>query len=240
MARIPLYVLLSLTLHAAFGWLLQGQWLARAYSQARFPEAPAMLVMLAPVAAPKPTPAVTPPAVAPAKPAPVAEAKPVKPLEVPKLAQAKLQLKANPKPKPEPLRKPAKTQPLNRPTPAPESLASSPLTSPQAAPAPQSPPTAVEEVLSREPAFLEPPKQPTYPSLARRRNQQGVVLVEVRLDSQGTQRELKVLRSSGVESLDRAALAAVAGWRFRPETQNGKAVPSRVQIPIQFALTASR
>jgi protein TonB len=98
----------------------------------------------------------------------------------------------------------------------------------------------VAEVLSRKPSFREPPRQPNYPSQARRRNQQGVVLVEVRLDERGQQRSLNVLRSSGVESLDRAALEAVAKWRFRPETTGGQAVPSRVQIPIQFALTASR
>jgi len=98
----------------------------------------------------------------------------------------------------------------------------------------------VAEVLSSKPSFREPPRQPRYPSQARRRNQQGVVLLEVRLDELGRQRSLNVLRSSGVESLDRAALQAVAAWRFNPETTDGQAVPSRVHIPIQFALTASR
>ncbi len=96
------------------------------------------------------------------------------------------------------------------------------------------------EVLSRKPAFLQPPAPPRYPSQARRRNQQGVVLVEVRLDSRGEQRERKVARSSGVESLDHAALDAVGRWRFLPETVAGQPVPSRVRIPVEFALTASR
>lgn len=96
------------------------------------------------------------------------------------------------------------------------------------------------EVLSRKPAFLQPPAPPRYPSQARRRNQQGVVLVEVRLDSRGEQRERKVVRSSGVESLDHAALDAVGRWRFLPETVAGQPVPSRVRIPVEFALTASR
>uniref|UniRef100_UPI0030EEAA08 energy transducer TonB n=1 Tax=Pseudomonas guineae TaxID=425504 RepID=UPI0030EEAA08 len=99
-------------------------------------------------------------------------------------------------------------------------------------------PTA--EVFSAKPSFRDPPRQPNYPAQARRRNQQGEVLVEVRLDAFGRQRSLNVLRSSGVDSLDRAALEAVAQWRFRPETSAGQAVPSRVQIPIRFALTASR
>lgn len=96
------------------------------------------------------------------------------------------------------------------------------------------------EVFSREPEFLTPPKPPLYPAQARRRNQQGLVLVEVRLDADGQLRELRLLRSSGVESLDRSAMDAVANWRFRPETRNGLPVPSRVHIPIEFALSASR
>ncbi|WP_178106877.1 energy transducer TonB [Pseudomonas mangiferae] len=96
------------------------------------------------------------------------------------------------------------------------------------------------EVFSRKPGFLQPPAPPRYPSQARRRNQQGVVLVEVRLDVRGQQRGLTVLRSSGVGSLDAAALEAVAGWRFRPETVEGQPVPSRVHIPVEFALTANR
>jgi protein TonB len=98
----------------------------------------------------------------------------------------------------------------------------------------------VAEVFSRKPSFRQPPRPPSYPSQARRRNQQGVVVVEVRLDARGQQRSLNVLRSSGIDSLDNAALDAVAEWVFRPETIHGQAVPSRVQIPIRFALTASR
>lgn len=96
------------------------------------------------------------------------------------------------------------------------------------------------EVFSREPSFLTQPKPPAYPAQARRRNQQGLVLVEVRLDAQGLLRGIRLLRSSGVESLDRSALDAVAAWRFRPETRNGQPVASRVHIPIEFALSASR
>ncbi|MCY1271979.1 hypothetical protein D9M68_249420 [compost metagenome] len=235
MVRLPLYALLSLTLHAALVWLLQGQWQAHA---ARLPAPRAMLVMLAPLeapavatpAAPSPPSPPTPPAAAPVK----APSKPIKPVEPPR--QVVKAPRPEPRPKaPEPIR-PAPPVVAAKPHPVSPANASEAVV----ATAPRQVQPAVEEVFSREPAFLEPPKQPIYPSQARRRNQQGVVLVEVRLDSRGGQRALKVLRSSGVDSLDRAALAAIAGWRFRPETHNGKAVPSRVHIPIQFALTASR
>jgi protein TonB len=110
----------------------------------------------------------------------------------------------------------------------------------QAAPTQGIPAQPFTEVLSHKPSFRQPPRPPSYPSQARRRNQQGVVVVEVRLDARGQQRSLHVLRSSGIDSLDRAALDAIAEWVFRPETTHGQAVPSRVQIPIRFALTASR
>lgn len=104
----------------------------------------------------------------------------------------------------------------------------------------QAAPSAPREVISTQPQFAQPPQPPAYPSQARRRNQQGVVLVEVRLGVRGEQRERRLLRSSGVSSLDQAALTAVAAWRFLAEVRDGQAVPSRVQIPIQFTLASSR
>ncbi|MFZ3186337.1 MAG: energy transducer TonB, partial [Pseudomonas sp.] len=115
-----------------------------------------------------------------------------------------------------------------------------PVLAKAAAPVVAAPAAAKQEVLSLKPAFHAPPAPPRYPAQARRRNQQGVVMIEVRLDERGEQRELKLLRSSGVDSLDQAALDAVAVWRFQAEVRDGQSVPSRVQIPIQFALTANR
>lgn len=102
----------------------------------------------------------------------------------------------------------------------------------------QSKASAVSEVISSKPRFARAPSAPVYPALARRRQQQGTVWLEVRLDARGKQVELQVLRSSTVPSLDQAALAAVRKWQFLPETYNGVGVPSRVQIPIEFAIAA--
>lgn len=93
-----------------------------------------------------------------------------------------------------------------------------------------------KEVVSKQPRFARTPAAPVYPALARRRQQQGTVWVDVRLDAQGRQIALHVLRSSGVKSLDQAALTAVKQWQFLPERQNGIGVPSRVHIPIEFAI----
>lgn len=96
------------------------------------------------------------------------------------------------------------------------------------------------EIISKEPRFARAPAAPVYPAQAKRRQQQGTVWVDVRLGAQGQQVALHVLRSSGVPSLDKAALAAVRKWQFLPETRNGMGVPSRVHIPIEFAIAAHR
>ncbi|MDY7219328.1 energy transducer TonB [Denitrificimonas sp. JX-1] len=97
-----------------------------------------------------------------------------------------------------------------------------------------------QEVLSKQPRFASTPAAPVYPAQARRRQQQGTVWLDVRLDARGQLLELQLLHSSGVKSLDQAALAAVKKWQFLPEQQGGIGVPSRVHIPIEFAFTATR
>lgn len=108
----------------------------------------------------------------------------------------------------------------------------------QVATAPQSSQQSVSEapVLVERPAFASPPSAPQYPDLARQRRQQGTVVVEVQLDRSGAQVMRKLLQSSGVDSLDEAALAAVAGWEFLPYRENGRAHLSRVRLPIRFSL----
>ena len=230
MLRLLLFLLLSLALHAA-GWLLHGEAQPPALSAAQTREAPQVLRLAAVLQQAEPAPAKLPEQPQPQRQAVVPRKSPApKPVVQAPVAKATPAVAAQP----------TQNQPVQaQPTEATRQSAAVRAAA-QAAPVKPVATKPVAEVLSRKPSFREPPRQPNYPSQARRRNQQGVVLVEVRLDERGQQRSLNVLRSSGVESLDRAALEAVAKWRFRPETTGGQAVPSRVQIPIQFALTASR
>ncbi|PJE38836.1 MAG: energy transducer TonB [Pseudomonas sp.] len=230
MLRLSLFLLLSLALHVA-GWLLHGEAQPPALSAAQTREASQVLRLAAVLQQAEPAPAKLPEQPQPQRQAVVPRKSPApKPVVQAPVAKAKPVVAAQP----------TQNQPVQaQPTEAARQSAAVRAAA-QAAPAKPVATKPVAEVLIRKPSFREPPRQPNYPSQARRRNQQGVVLVEVRLDERGQQRSLNVLRSSGVESLDRAALEAVAKWRFRPETTGGQAVPSRVQIPIQFALTASR
>lgn len=239
MPRFPLYFGLSLAVHAGVGWFLHD---LREEAGAALETPLAIVIQLV-----SPEPAQVPAMVRPAqpiqaprpKPRPVVASKP-KPeasrpasTRVPQVAQASAIARAEPaKPRPS---LPTRPQPVAATASSDQVERRSVATT---RPAPAKP--VATEVFSREPAFLTPPRPPVYPAHARRRNQQGQVLVEVRLDAQGRLLEARLLRSSGVERLDRSALDAVAAWRFRPETQDGQPVPSRVHIPIEFALSASR
>jgi protein TonB len=81
---------------------------------------------------------------------------------------------------------------------------------------------------------LNPP--PLYPPAARRRGQQGIVLLSVRVDASGRPEAVDVQASSGFRVLDEAARAAVERWEFEPGRLNGAPVPSQAEVPIRFEL----
>jgi len=83
----------------------------------------------------------------------------------------------------------------------------------------------------RTPKLLHAPT-PDYPQIARRRGQQGRVVLAVELDPEGLPVEARVLAGSGFEALDRAALAAVKAWRFDKSDEARRAV----EVPIVFRL----
>lgn len=238
MPRLPLCLLLSLGLHIACGGLLRESFAqaGEAHTEA-LPLVVQLISLEAPAAAPSQS-AAQPPVAHPAPAEPAAE--PESLVQVPPQVKT-LPLKKPPAPiksSPQLARAPSRPAPIAAPAASAQPAASHLLA--KAASAVAAPAAAKREVLSLKPVFQAPPAPPRYPAQARRRNQQGVVMIEVRLDEHGAQRELKLLRSSGVDSLDQAALDAVAVWRFQAEVRDGQKVPSRVQIPIQFALTANR
>lgn len=77
---------------------------------------------------------------------------------------------------------------------------------------------------------------PVYPFAARRRGQEGRVVLDVEVLPDGGAGAVSVARTSGVVSLDRAALEAVRRWRFRPARRDGRPVRSTVRVPVRFAL----
>jgi len=77
---------------------------------------------------------------------------------------------------------------------------------------------------------------PEYPWTARVQGHQGRVVLSVWVSAEGEADRLAVLRSSGYPSLDRAAVAAVQGWRFRPARRAGYDTGSLLYVPVVFRL----
>ncbi|MEW5910084.1 MAG: energy transducer TonB [Thermodesulfobacteriota bacterium] len=117
------------------------------------------------------------------------------------------------------------------------------------APAPQSDPPALKPastvsipplsrpVLIREatPAYLKNPP-PEYPGIARRRNIQGTVILEVKVNIDGTVGELRLFQSSGHSILDKAAMNSIRKWIFEPGMKGDEPIPMWVRVPIRFRL----
>lgn len=94
----------------------------------------------------------------------------------------------------------------------------------------------VSAPVEREPQWRRPPQPPVYPALARRRGQEGEVMLRLDIDARGDVTGARVLASSGYPLLDRAAQQAGLGWELVPARIDGIAVASYVTIPVQFRL----
>ncbi len=74
-------------------------------------------------------------------------------------------------------------------------------------------------------------KEPTYPKLAIKRELQGSVKIRVKVSPEGKPTNTEILKSSGHELLDKAAIEAVPFWQFQP-----KALSYFVEKTIVFQL----
>jgi protein TonB len=79
-------------------------------------------------------------------------------------------------------------------------------------------------------------RPPRYPESARRRQEQGRVMVGVSVAADGTPIETRIERSSGHPALDEAAVEAVRQWRFVPGRQDDRPVVASAEVPIVFRL----
>ncbi|MBW7893532.1 MAG: energy transducer TonB [Opitutaceae bacterium] len=77
--------------------------------------------------------------------------------------------------------------------------------------------------------------RPQYPFEMRRAGIEGEVVVEFIVDTAGNVRNPFAVRSSQRE-FEQSAVQAVAKWTFRPGRKGGRAVNTRMQVPIVFTL----
>jgi protein TonB len=130
---------------------------------------------------------------------------------------------------------PARSREVAAPPQAPSAIpAPAASATPEAPIASASAPLAPAAVSAR-PKYKNNP-EPAYPAIARRRRQQGNVLLSVRVDADGRPEAVIVQTSSGYAALDEAAVAAVKHWEFEPGRVAGEPVPSQVEVPVQFQL----
>ncbi|HEX7966905.1 MAG TPA: energy transducer TonB, partial [Stellaceae bacterium] len=199
--------------------------------------------------APAPLPASEPPPSVAAAPVPIPEPDPVPPPQpaepepAPQLAEPETipspQL-AEPEPAPVELPKPPPPKPVVKPrsaaaTPIHPPPSASPLAEPRMAA--MAPPVAAAPVLPPQPiSGLAGNRKPDYPAEARRRGQQGRVVLRVEVSAAGTPLGVSVVSSSGHPALDQAAARAVEHWRFNPATQAGAPVQGAADVPFQFRL----
>ena len=199
----------------------------------------------------KPTPAlpVVPPEIPPmtiefSRPAPPVQAPPPPPepvvqpvAEPPPPVEDELAVKPPP-PIPIPKPKPQPPKPVVKPVAKPvESTPAPPVPAPPvAAPAPPAPPAPKPVTpASAGAGYLRNPA-PEYPSLAMRRGWEGTVMLRVHVLASGKPGEIQIQKSSGRESLDDAALAAVKRWSFVPAKQGDVAQDGWVSVPIDFKI----
>lgn len=186
----------------------------------------AMMVQLAPLPAAAPASVAAPPAAESPPPEPPAEP-PAEPVVQPKPIEAPKPKLALPPPKPKPKPPKPKPKPVQQPKPKPQPP--KPERKPDSKPPTESQaPTAPDSAAPREQASTTSqsgsPKSSNavpnwqglvrahlsrykrYPREARRRGDEGKVVVRFKIDGRGRLLSCEVVRSSGVRSLDRAAL----------------------------------
>jgi TonB family protein len=77
--------------------------------------------------------------------------------------------------------------------------------------------------------------EPKFPAATRNRGLEGWVELEFTVRTDGSTADIVVTNSSPRRTFDGAARNAIAQWRYKPVTRDGKAVDQRAAIRIRFS-----
>jgi protein TonB len=163
--------------------------------------------------------------------------------EKPKPEKKQTKAKAKPAAKPKPKEEPKK---VATPAPSPPARSVAPAVAANAPPKTETP-TSPAPSPTQNAAISDAPVRVTnpnyagacpisYPERARKRNQEGTVVVHALIGPDGKPIEVTVAQSSGHRLLDEAARDAISGCAFVPQKVGGRAVRAIVEIPIPFKL----
>ena len=103
------------------------------------------------------------------------------------------------------------------------------------------PSSHIPPIAPRQARLDAPPKpkrniRPDYPKGARQRGEQGDVVLEIRVNADGTVDDVKVAVSSGFAELDEAAVRAAKAAKFSPARSGHDPVASTARLKLQFKL----
>jgi len=75
-----------------------------------------------------------------------------------------------------------------------------------------------------------------YPPASRRREEQGAIIVRVRVNPASCATGFAVVASSGFPELDEAAIRVAEASRYVPATENGQAMESELTFKVRFTI----
>jgi TonB family protein len=84
--------------------------------------------------------------------------------------------------------------------------------------------------------MARPHLQPAYPDGAQVNGEQGTVVMDVYVNSDGRPTKARITRSTGFDDLDNAAMESVLNWRFVPAERAGDTVSDWTRVQIEFQL----
>jgi protein TonB len=76
----------------------------------------------------------------------------------------------------------------------------------------------------------------TYPSMAKKNNVEGRVVVNVLIGTNGKASKMEIVESEPEGVFDENAMKSLKNWKFRPGIKGGELVPTWVKIPLSFKL----
>lgn len=227
--HILLLIGVVVVLHGSAWWFFQQSRPAPVITPPEIPEMTVELTSPAPPAPPVEEPPPPPPPPEPEAPQEDEDAvkePPLKPVEKPKPIE-----KPKPVVKPKPVQKPQPPKPAP-PAPAAPAVPAAPTApaAPAAAPGPIKETAAVSGLAS----LGNPP--PQYPALALRRNWEGSVGLKIKVLPNGRAGSVEVIKSSGKQALDDAAVDAVRNWKFVPAKRGDTPIEGFATQTIAFKL----
>lgn len=163
-------------------------------------------------------------------------ANPIAPPPAPPVKSTKPSLSPlTPQPQPPALQPSPNPTATNPNAPLTTTLATASATITATSPAATSPAPAKVELPTHVAAYLQNPK-PDYPALSVRRGEQGQVVLNVLIGVEGKAQKAEIVKSSGFERLDAAALATVLRWRYVPGKRGGVPEEMWFKVPLAFVL----